>query len=102
MPSAVYPDESSKRGKNKRCTWKGNGVAVDVKSFKYAVQQCKRGDCSDGDEARASILSALARAGRGRRVLCPGADATRALQLLAPALTDNTKSRSKFPNRFLP
>jgi len=59
--NAVYPDESSKRGKNKRCTWKGNGVAVDVKSFKYAVQQCKRGDCSDGDEA--ALAAAVAQYG---------------------------------------
>lgn len=61
--NAEYPDDSSKRGKNKKCTWTKNKAppVVRVESFKYAVKQCQNGNCADGDEA--ALAAAVAQYG---------------------------------------
>eukprot|EP01043_Picozoa_sp_COSAG02_P016786 COSAG02_NODE_745_length_17738_cov_18.178241_13_plen_309_part_00 len=80
---AHYPDESSKHGRNKRCTWEGcgpdlrdsrhwvketrplipatKGCAANVTGFSYAIPQCKRGDCEHQSEDK--LAAAVAQYG---------------------------------------
>ena len=58
--ASEYPDDSSKSGHTRRCTWDGE-YDIDVKSFSYAIPQCQEGSCADQNEEK--LAAALAKYG---------------------------------------
>lgn len=58
--NADYPDDSSKSGHTKKCTWGGKSV-VKVTGMSYAVPQCTRGSCKDTNEEK--LAAAVAQYG---------------------------------------